>query len=497
MYLGVVIEGVGGIVPENERQHLVVVLPGIGGTRLAVPSDLTRVVWDARFPDVGNLLSRPGELGLERHPVLKPLGLIRSKKLFGIWTKIDGYEHLLRGLGSLPGVVLDDGTSPDPLLHANVVAIGYDFRLGVAEAVENLDSQLMPRLRALWPKPDDRRGRVIFVAHSMGGLVARYWLAQQDHASLCRELFTLGTPHRGAPKALDLLANGVPVLGVHFIAGEIRALLRSWQGVYDLLPTEREVEDLTATSEQARWRHVYDLPLRWDPAMAAAARAVHSSMRAGWEQMSVGVRPSVQPRIGFGHGTQRACVWDGQRVLVTRDVPERPGLGRWVTDLGDGTVPVLSGLPPEIPDPPPGLWAAFRHGQIMNSPEVLQRVQAAEEYPLARPTEGERARMVLGMDVDELTVTGEPSPLSVTARGVAASLNPGRCVATVEPDVGGTRGGSWELEWDSASHRFTGEVPGLAPGGYTVKVDWERDDALSAQASIEVIDPDLPGLEIT
>lgn len=486
----------GGIVSENQRQHLVVVLPGIGGSRLVVPSDPARVVWDAGFPDVGNLLTCPSFLSLDRHPVLKPMGLVRSRKLFGIWTKIDGYEHLLESLGALPGGVLDDGTSPVPLLHANMVAIGYDFRLGVAKAAEYLDGQLMPRLRALWPNPDDRRGRVIFVAHSMGGLVARYWLAQQDHAPLCRELITLGTPHRGAPLALDLLANGVPVWGVHVIKGEVRALLRSWQGVYDLLPTEPEVEDVTSVSKQGRLREVYGLPLSWDPTMAAASRAVHAEIADVWGRMATGVRPSVQPRIGFGHGTPRACVWDGRQVRVTRGVPHRPGLGRWLTDLGDGTVPVLSGLPAEMPDPPTGLWAGFRHGQIVNSLEVLERLQAAEEYPWARPTEGERVLMALGVDIPELTVAGEPTPVSVTVRGGDVAGDPGRCVARVEPDRGGARGGSWELAWDSAENRFTGLVAGLPSGGYTVQFDWEGGDALSTRASVEVLDPDQPGLEI-
>lgn len=483
---------------ESSRRHLVVVLPGIGGSRLSVPSDPSDVVWDAGFPDVGNLLVRPEFMSLDVHPVLRPAGLIRSNKLFGVWTKIEGYEHLLQGLGALAGVVLDDGTSPEPIVHANVVAIGYDFRLGVENAAEYLDSQLVPRLEALWPNPDEWRGRVIFVAHSMGGLVARYWLAQQDNAALCRELITLGTPHRGAPKALDLLANGVSVLGVHVIKGGVRELLRSWQGMYDLLPTEPEVQDRSVKSEDARWCDVYGLPLGWDPKMAASAREMHSSIREGWDRMAAGVRPSVQPRIGFGQpGTQRRCEWDGRRVRVSSDEPERPGLGRWADDFGDGTVPVLSGLPPEMPDPPAGLWAALRHGQIVNLPEVFDRLQAAEEYPAVRPkpTEGARLRMVLGVDVDELALAGESTPVSATVQGADVSDTPGRCVATVLRDEEHS-GVSAELEWDSDSGRFVGELPVLPSGGYTVRVDWAAEDALSTSASLEVIDPEQAGVEV-
>ena len=266
----------------NRRSHLVVVLPGIGGSRLVVPGDPSRVVWDAGYSQVGNLLVRPDRLSLDRFPVLQPMGLVRSRALFGVFAKIDGYEGLLSSLASLPGVVLDDGTGLLPNLGANVVAIGYDFRLGVAHAAQFLDEQLALRVRALWPKPEDRQGRVILVAHSMGGLVARYWLAQGDNASLCRELITLGTPHRGAPKALDVLANGVSVHGVRLIKGEVRELMRSWQSVYDLLPTESEVHDLTvAEPAQGAWRHVYGLPVGWDPRMVDAARQVQGAISEG------------------------------------------------------------------------------------------------------------------------------------------------------------------------------------------------------------------------
>ncbi|HEY5179206.1 MAG TPA: hypothetical protein VIJ07_05445 [Dermatophilaceae bacterium] len=38
---------------------------------------------------------------------------------------------------------------------------------------------------------------------------------------------TLGTPHRGAPKALDVLANGVAVKGLHVITKPV-PVLRGW-----------------------------------------------------------------------------------------------------------------------------------------------------------------------------------------------------------------------------------------------------------------------------
>jgi len=53
----------------------------------------------------------------------------------------------------------------------------------------------------------DRQVEITLVAHSMGGLVARYYLESglfdgQPGFSTVKNLFTLATPHRGSPLAL-------------------------------------------------------------------------------------------------------------------------------------------------------------------------------------------------------------------------------------------------------------------------------------------------------
>ena len=52
-------------------------------------------------------------------------------------------------------------------------------------------------------------GRVDVVGHSLGGLVATYWLKRIDQGRRIRRVITLGTPHRGTPYA----ALGVLLLG--------------------------------------------------------------------------------------------------------------------------------------------------------------------------------------------------------------------------------------------------------------------------------------------
>jgi pimeloyl-ACP methyl ester carboxylesterase len=106
------------------------------------------------------------------------------------------------------------------------------------------------------------------VAHSMGGLVARYRLAQDDNWKLCRALITLGTPHRGAPKALDILANGIKV-GSWRVTRPV-PVLREWASVAELLPRYPAVLDRSEGTDGVL-RRPHELPLEWLRGPAAAA----------------------------------------------------------------------------------------------------------------------------------------------------------------------------------------------------------------------------------
>ena len=73
-------------------------------------------------------------------------------------------------------------------------------------------------------------GRVDVVGHSLGGLVATYWLKRIDQGRRIRRVITLGTPHRGTPFAY---------LGV-LLFGAISP------AVWQMLPGSRLVRELEA-----------------------------------------------------------------------------------------------------------------------------------------------------------------------------------------------------------------------------------------------------------
>lgn len=76
--------------------------------------------------------------------------------------------------------------------HRGQYAFGYSSR----GSLEALALRLKRRLDA-----QVRGGRITLIAHSMGGLVARYYIQQLGGARRVDQLVTLATPHRGSHAA--------------------------------------------------------------------------------------------------------------------------------------------------------------------------------------------------------------------------------------------------------------------------------------------------------
>jgi pimeloyl-ACP methyl ester carboxylesterase len=82
--------------------------------------------------------------------------------------------------------------------------VRYNTGLHVSENGRELD-RILDEVYAMWPVPVQE---IALIGHSMGGLVARsacHYGASRAWSTKVRHLFTLGTPHRGAP--LEQLAN--------------------------------------------------------------------------------------------------------------------------------------------------------------------------------------------------------------------------------------------------------------------------------------------------
>jgi hypothetical protein len=444
-------------------KHLVVVIPGIGGSELEGNDGLA---WGGSLPLVWRALTQPDRLDLERS--LRPVGLIRGITLLPGWTIARDYSVLIDDIRTtFDNVLLDEGHPDRPQLNADVLLFPYDFRQSVVRSAAALDATVRARL-------ERRTGvgaptqRVVVVAHSMGGLVARYWLGPLGGRSLCRALITLGAPHRGAPKALQWLVNGVPL---PFTTDATR-ILRGWPGAYELLPRYRAVWNQAAQAPA----YPHELAPAWPIDADAVRRAfdVHREIEDAWAQPpSAPEAPELIPFVGAGHRTPEWATWDETRLSVTKDPPSQPAA--WLPDnglRGDGTVPGLSAIPIELSDQPAS-WrqSPHRHGTIAATREITQLLlqYAAGSLAAVRggvapaPTSPPR----LGLDLDECCVHGAPVPLRVELNGAPDQAD-AQVWAEVAPE--GAHAAPTRLRLERDGGEWRGTFTGLGPGLWRVRV---------------------------
>ena len=166
-------------------------------------------MWDQGKGDIADLVFRPDRLNVEE---VSASGSARVDPVDEV-PRVHRRPRLRDPARSarMFGRVDERGDPAHPVPGADVVAVPYDFRRSIIEAAERLDAVVCAHLGDA--SEAERAGRVIVVGHSMGGLVARVWMGLLGRWPWCRALITLGTPHRGAPKALAWLVNGVPGRG--------------------------------------------------------------------------------------------------------------------------------------------------------------------------------------------------------------------------------------------------------------------------------------------
>lgn len=455
--------GGGGVRPR--LRHLIVVIPGIGGSVLA--DDGGKSLWGPGILGIGGSVLGPERLSVAEAPRLDPVDLLPT---IGVVPPlvVPGYDKLVRQLrNSFRGRVTDMPrvdivrSDTDPDLSADVVLFPYDFRLGVLDAAERLKSAVDSRLGPLTSSA--RQRRVIVVAHSMGGLVARYWLGPLGGAPDCRALITVGTPHRGAPKALDWLVNGARVGPVRLKTAS--AVLAGWRSVYDLLPRYQAVwsmRDNASLYPRDLDASVFPSPGEHKAFVAEAARSyeTHVEIERSWEPL-VGDLPEVIPLFSRGHGTLSRAELSDSRLTVSKRGAEWLPNPDWG---GDGTVPALAATPIELSERR-GVWRPVveRHGPMASSGSI---VKILREYAGAstEAVRGDRPDQPwLGLDLPDLAAAGEPVHLTVDLIGAtgaetaSATLSLVDDLASVPVPVNLTR---------VAETRWVGRLPGLAPGLY-------------------------------
>jgi len=201
----------------------IIIIPGVAGSEL-VNGKNKEIVWfkpsrakddDLRLPISPNLL--------RNRDSLLPRDIVRDIKILKFLPQIEIYEKLIGSLEKRGGYREAKWETATPADSQDTFFVfPYDWRR------DNVESSrlLIKKIEALKRRLGNRNQKFNVVAHSMGGLIARYAAMYGDRdipggiprpnwagARNFNKIFLLGTPNEGSMDALDSLLNGFSIIG--------------------------------------------------------------------------------------------------------------------------------------------------------------------------------------------------------------------------------------------------------------------------------------------
>ncbi|PRX21948.1 lipase family alpha/beta hydrolase [Actinoplanes italicus] len=407
----------------SARTHDVVVLvPGIMGSELldaesgATLWGLRDLHWYVRAWSTGAglaALSLTDDERQGRYGRVAPGRMLRFPAFARVLAGFEPYQRLIDAARA--AVMFPD---------SQIVEFGYDWRLPVAHNGARLVEEAGKALTA-WradPRhdlarrghPTGREARLVIVAHSMGGLLAR-WLAAHDRtlAAEVRATVTLGTPFYGSVKAAVLLNSGRgtplparrPLTKAWRTGGDegVRRLASTLPGLHDLLPAYRCVDEGTSGR---RLTEADASAFGADAELTRAAFAMHEELRdvplPGHRNVVGAFQPTRQSiRLDHGEVTAHEGLWvDGA------------GGARWADEGGDGTVYRRAASLDAAG--PAHTYLPQQHGALARTDEACTLVRGViSEQDLDRlgpPLAGGG----LGMELPDMVLAGAPVTARVT-----------------------------------------------------------------------------------
>lgn len=366
-----------------EMKDLVVILPGVMGSILQKDGkDLWNVSDQAIWQVVSSLGDRLNDLKLaaddpnggDIEDGIVPTGLIKDTHLIPGLSKIDGYNRIVKLITDKDNfnVVRGDIYKDPQDKAANFYEFPYDWRRDNRANAHILKRLLEVRLKAWREKSGNNNAKVILLAHSMGGLISRYYLEVLGGWQDARALFTFGTPYRGSVNAVNMLSNGLNKLGINVIEVlGMKEIINSFNSIYQLLPI---YPVLQVGNESKRIAEVANLP-NIDRERAVSALAFHREIKAGVEANSHNAYATV-PFVGVQQPTFQSAELKDGKIVVSRQLPliMQNRNSDSLLAGGDGTVPKISAFPIEFSERDvleiPG-FIAESHGALQNQPGIL------------------------------------------------------------------------------------------------------------------------------
>jgi pimeloyl-ACP methyl ester carboxylesterase len=258
------------IVAKQTGKPPIIIIPGITGSEL-VDRTTGEKLWPDIFPDNKEALALPiasTTLSENRDDVVASR-VIESAHLIKFMPEIGVYGALLKALETQGGYRRGDIDAPAPDGDRDTYYLfAYDWRRDNVESARKLAGKIA-EIKRRTNRPDLRFD---VIAHSMGGLIARYFAMYGDADVLARperprpdwrgaqsigRLVLFGTPNAGSMDALRTLIYGYSITGadkprVNLFKSLGRVMIFTVPSVYQLLPRRESARFYDAKLEPVK-----------------------------------------------------------------------------------------------------------------------------------------------------------------------------------------------------------------------------------------------------
>jgi pSer/pThr/pTyr-binding forkhead associated (FHA) protein len=199
----------------TQRTRPVVIVPGFAGSELYAGGER---LW----PNLRRLLTLPERRLADYWGDVEVRKVIREVAIVPGLFKLESFGRLVaflvEQLGYTPG--------------ENLLEFPYDWRQDNRTTAREL-ARAIARWRAGRSEPTEK---VVLLAHSMGGLIARHYIARAGGAETVERAIFLGTPHAGSSRSLLVALAGEQERPLGLAFGKLHVVLRNLPSLYQLLP---------------------------------------------------------------------------------------------------------------------------------------------------------------------------------------------------------------------------------------------------------------------
>lgn len=340
--------------------HFLVIIPGYMGSRLRsrttgelVWLDIPRLFNDPmRLPDM--LVNLFKQLKYPNDDLV-PDGIMDEVIFLPPLFKQEQYGRLLEALFSwnysIPGKDFDQEQSP-------VYVFSYDWRQD-----NRISARQLAQAIQIWNSRHPG-SRAWIIAHSNGGIVARWYIEKEGGTEHVERLFLIASPWDGAPKAFQVLQDGVELFLFRFlnqfgVQELIRQTILTFPSYFQLIPSHIP---FLRDRQSRKFDPFHDV--RW--------------LQNSQQQLLLLEGQAFNHLLGVTLGVETLCFFGVKQLTTSSGVVEFDHGGKikhitWErSEDGDGTIPVHSALHLQAAQKLPFLAS---HGDIYVNPGLLAKLK--------------------------------------------------------------------------------------------------------------------------